>query len=183
MQVAVEQEQTPIPFDDLESIYAKHHSLVFRTAYRVTGDASDAEDVLQTVFLRMARREPGSVSARGLESYLYRSAVNASLDVMRGRGNKPGIPLEHAPPIATAEPAASPDRTLASGEIREWLRNALSRLSPRAAEIFVMRFFEGKGNSEIAETLDTTPSTVAVTLHRTRERLQQEFQQEVGGWS
>lgn len=183
MQAAVESEQAEVALDDIESIYQKHHSLVFRTAYRVTGDASDAEDVLQTVFLRLVKRDPGSVSVRGLEAFLYRSAVNAALDIVRSRSNKPGIPLENAPPIATAEPASAPERALASGEIREWLRHALTRLSPRAAEIFVMRFFEGKANPEIAETLDTTTSTVAVTLHRTRERLQREFQQEVGGWS
>ena len=54
---------TPPP-DDLESAYQAHHAMVYRTAYRVTGNPSDAEDVLQTVFLRLMKREPGSARAQ-----------------------------------------------------------------------------------------------------------------------
>ena len=47
----------PPPSADLERIFQAHHSQVFGTAYRVTGSAQDAEDVLQTVFLRLLRRQ------------------------------------------------------------------------------------------------------------------------------
>src|SRR5207244_9297800 len=81
-----------------------------------------------------------------------------------------------------AEPAyRGPDRVHGSGEIREWLRGALVRLNPRIAEMFAMRFFEGKDNPEIARLLNTTPGTVAVTLSRTRDRLQKEYQAYLGG--
>jgi len=56
----------------------------------------------------------------------------------------------------------------------------VARLSPRAAEIFSLRFFEGLDNVEIARTLDTTQATVAVTLHRTRERLFAEYRAFMG---
>ena len=52
-----------------------------------------------------------------------------------------------------------------------------------AAEAFALRFFEDKKNTEIAEILGTTPSTIAVTLHRTRERLEREYRAELGGVS
>ena len=68
-----------------------------------------------------------------------------------------------------------------AGEIRAWLRRALARLSPREAQMFILRFFEGKENPEIARLLDTTPGTVAVTLSRTRSRLEKEFR--LGGIS
>ena len=77
--------------------------------------------------------------------------------------------------------AGVPERARASGEIREWLRGALARLNPRIAEMFTMRFFEGKDNPEIARLLNTTPGTVAVTLSRTRDRLQKEYQAYLGG--
>jgi RNA polymerase sigma-70 factor (ECF subfamily) len=81
-----------------------------------------------------------------------------------------------------AEPAhRRPDRVQASGEIREWLRGALARLNPRIAEMFMLRFFEGKENPEIARLLNTTPGTVAVTLSRTRDRLEKEYQVYMGG--
>jgi DNA-directed RNA polymerase specialized sigma24 family protein len=52
--VLVEESVIAIP-DELERAFRAHHPLVFRTAYRITGNVADAEDVLQTVFLRLAR--------------------------------------------------------------------------------------------------------------------------------
>ena len=52
---------------------------------------------------------------------------------------------------------------------------ALSRLNPRAAEVFALRYFEGLDNREIARILGTSWSSVAVTLHRTRVRLRKEI--------
>jgi DNA-directed RNA polymerase specialized sigma24 family protein len=47
--------------------------------------------------------------------------------------------------------------------------------------MFILRFIEGKDNPEIARLLDTTPGTVAVTLSRTRDRLEKEFRSHLGG--
>src|ERR1051325_9099690 len=70
----------------LDSMYEAHHSMVFRTAYRITGNAADAEDVLQTVFLRLVRRDPNAASGiDNPESYRRRSAVTAALDIVRAR--------------------------------------------------------------------------------------------------
>jgi RNA polymerase sigma-70 factor (ECF subfamily) len=74
----------------------------------------------------------------------------------------------------------APDRLYRSTEIRHWLRQAVARLSPRAAEMFALRFFEGRDNPEIAQVLGTTPGSVAVTLSRTRDRIQQEFRAYMG---
>src|SRR5690242_2086263 len=68
----------------LEQIFLEHKDLVFRAAYRVTGNATDAEDVLQTVFLRLVRLEQFP-EITNLPGYLHRSAVNASLDLLRGK--------------------------------------------------------------------------------------------------
>lgn len=152
--------------------------MVFRVAYRITGNTSDAEDVLQTVFLRLVRRTGDAEVVEHASSYLYRAAVNAALDLMRGRLAAGSVPLEDQP-LASSLPA--PDRELASGEIREWLRKTVARLSPRAAEIFALRFYEGKENPEIAGILGTTEGTVAVTLSRTRDRIQKEYDAFTGG--
>jgi RNA polymerase sigma-70 factor (ECF subfamily) len=160
---------------DLEAIFKEHHALVFRAAYRVTGNADDAEDVLQTVFLRLMKRDTAAEPIGNMASFLHRAAVNAALDLMRNRQNIRNIPLDELEPVL-AEPAhRSPDRIQTAGEIREWLRGALSRLNPRIAEMFMLRFFDGKDNPEIAQLLNTTPGTVAVTLSRTRDRLEKEF--------
>src|SRR5690242_185494 len=68
----------------LEQIFLEHKELVYRAAYRVIGNSSDAEDVLQTVFLRLVRLEKFP-EISNLPGYLHRSAVNASLDLLRGK--------------------------------------------------------------------------------------------------
>jgi RNA polymerase sigma-70 factor (ECF subfamily) len=166
---------------DLERIFRENHALVFRAAYRVTGNLNDAEDVLQTVFLRMLKRDSGAEPVGNMASFLHRSAVNAALDLVRSRQKIRSIPLDELEPVL-AEPAhRSPERIQNSSEIREWLRGALARLNPRIAEMFMLRFFEGKDNPEIAQLLKTTAGTVAVTLSRTRDRLEKEYRAYVGG--
>ena len=166
---------TPPPSTDLEQIFREHHGLVFRAAYRITGNAGDAEDVLQTVFLRMVKRDAEADQIGNMASFLHRAAVNAALDLVRSRQHIRNIPLDELEPVL-AEPAhRNPERLRNSGEIREWLRGALARLNPRIAEMFMLRFFDGKDNPEIAELLNTTPGTVAVTISRTRDRLEKEF--------
>ncbi len=166
---------------DLDRIFREHHEVVFRAAYRVTGNATDAEDVTQTVFLRLLRRAQDAEAVTNMEAYLRRAAVNAALDLVRSRQAARNVPLDDVAPLLPENPSLAPDRVQRSAEIRHWLRDAVARLSPRAAEIFVLRFFEGKDNPEIAQSLGTTPATVAVTLSRTRDRIQEEFRSYMGG--
>ena len=171
----------PVPSPDWDLVFREHHATVFRAAYRVTGNASDAEDVLQTVFMRLLRRQPDAVAVGNMEGYLRRAAVNAALDLIRSRQAAQQVPLDDVAPLLSENTSLAPDRLHRSTEIRHWLREAVSRLSPRAAEMFALRFFEGKENPEIAELLNTTPGTVAVTLSRTRDRLEKEYRAYQGG--
>lgn len=166
---------------DLEQVFRENHAMVFRAAYRITGSATDAEDVLQTVFLRMVKREAGAEPVDNMPSFLRRAAVNAALDLVRARQNIRNVPLDDLEPFLAESPHRDPERLRNSGEIREWLRGALSRLNPRIAQMFALRFFEGKANPEIAQLLNTTPATVAVTLSRVRDRLQEDYRSYVGG--
>lgn len=173
----------PVPAGpmDVESMFREYHAMVYRTAYRVTGSAADAEDVLQTVFLRLTRRTPDAEPMGTVEGYLRRSAVNAAVDLVRARHSARSVQIDDVPPLhLTQDSPLNPERALRGGEIRDWLRGAIAKLSPRAAEIFTMRFFEDKENPEIAEILGTTTATVAVTLHRTRERIHKEFRTFMG---
>lgn len=155
----------------LEQMYLQHKDLVFRAAYRITGNAGDAEDVLQTVFLRLVRQET-LPDIRNLPAYLHRSAVNASLDILRGKKETWILSLDQEPNQAEAVSVNTVQR---STEIREWLRQALARLNPRSAEMFVLRFIEDYSNREIAGMMKTSPAVVAVMLHRTRALLKKDF--------
>lgn len=146
---------------ELERIFEECHGLVFRTAYRITGNAADAEDVLQAVFLRLLRRDRSAEPLENAESYLRRAAVNASLDTVRARQESRISPLEDA------RAASGPQ-----GELRDSLRRALASLNPRSAEIFALRFIEGHSNQEVARILGMSQVHVAVLLHRTRKQLQ-----------
>ena len=163
------------PLGEIERIFRDHHTMVFRAAYRITGNPTDAEDVLQTVFLRLLRRDAESEAVANMSGYLHRAAVNSALDLMRARQNSRSVPLDDVAPMLTENSALAPDRAHSSAESREWLRGAVARLSPQAAEIFSLRFFEGKDNNEIAGIVGTTPGTVAVTLSRARDRIEKEF--------
>jgi RNA polymerase sigma-70 factor, ECF subfamily len=168
----------PISSASVEALFREHHDLVYRAAYRVTGNAADAEDVLQNVFLRLVRRGPGDVVSAA--SYLYRAAVNAALDVMRSRQTAQALSIDDEVPELAGNPSDAPDRAHDARQVAEWVRNTVARLSPMAAEIFVLRFYEGKENPEIAEIVGTTTGTVAVTLHRTRARLERELRTYMG---
>jgi RNA polymerase sigma-70 factor (ECF subfamily) len=180
-QAAIGMESGTQPPAELERIFRENHAAVFRAAYRVTGNADDAEDVLQTVFLRMLKRDPSAEPVENIASFLHRSAVNAALDLVRARQHVRNVPLEDWEPVLAESPHRRPDRAQTSSEIRDWLRGALARMNPRIAQMFVLRFFEGKDNPEIARLLDTTTGTVAVTLSRTRDRLEKEFRSYLGG--
>jgi len=165
----------------LEPIYREHSRVVLQTAYRVTGSAQDAEDVLQTVFIRLARRaDPPDFSA-GSRAYLRRAATNAALDIVQSRRVRSGVSLDSAVQDVHRDTGPAPDRLHLSRELQNHLRVALTNLSRRSAEIFALRYFEDLDNNEIAEQLGTTAGTVAVTLHRARERLKEEMAPFMGG--
>jgi RNA polymerase sigma-70 factor (ECF subfamily) len=156
---------------NVERIFREHATRVLSAAYRVTGSAPDAEDVLQTVFMRLVRREGGTHLDDNPAAYLHRAAVNAALDIVRSRRAARATPLEDAVGGLTAPESGEAHRRLASGELRDEVRKALSGLSPRSAEIFALRYFEGYDNHEIARMLGSSRSTVAVILHRARRHV------------
>ena len=160
--------------EQFESIFRQHERLVFRAAYRVTGNPDDAEDVLQNVFLRLLRREDALDLGQNPKGYLHRAAINAALDLLRSRKSAKSVSLEDVA-IPPSDKAPGPEDRQAASEIREWLRRAVASLNATAAEMFTLRYFEGYGNKDIAEMMGTTQGTVAVTLHRTRSRLQEEI--------
>jgi len=169
---------TPNP---LEDVFRQYGDLVFRTAFRVAGSAADAEDVLQTVFLRLA--SGGKAERLGAEprGYLQRAAVNGALDLVRSRRSAAGtVPLEgRADGFRAREPL--PDEASESRELRGRLRRALSTLAPRVAEVFVLRALEGLPNREVARLLGSSPSVVAVQYFRARTQLRRELLAEGGG--
>ena len=162
--------------DRIEILFHKHNQRVFRTAYRVTGSAADAEDVLQTVFLRMARGQETAAAAENSEAYFSRAAINASLDLLRGRKRAKTVSfdtVENDAGVFTSK--QNPETSHEDRELRELIRSAVSNLGHTAAQMFALRYFEGYSNGEIAEVMKTSALVVGVTLHRARSRLRKEI--------
>jgi RNA polymerase sigma-70 factor, ECF subfamily len=178
MPITVESTEVAPKAEEIEKIFIAHHERVFRAAYRVTGNASDAEDVLQTVFLRLVRNEHDFRAVEDAGNYLYRAGVNAALDLVRSR--RSAVPLDEAVATRASDDPWAPDRQHDSVQVHDWLRRAVAQLHPTAAEMFALRYFEGFDNTEVAKLMNTSEGTVAVTLHRTRARLQREIRSFVG---
>ena len=159
----------------LSELFAEYHERAFRAAFRVTGRAEDAEDALQTVFLRMLRRDKELDPGEFPGAYLCRAAVNAALDILRSRKRAKAVPIDDAVGEVITSRIDSPERAPEDREIRDAVREGLAKVSPRAAEIFALRYFEGYGNLEISQMLELSQTAVAVTLHRTRGRLREEI--------
>ena len=165
----------PSPPDEVELLYREHHDHVFRAAYRVTGSAVDAEDVLQTVFLRLVRRKEKVDLSPSPGSYLHRAAVNASLDLLRSRTRSRSVSIEEIAFDAPHSSEPSPETQLVDRELQNQIRRSIATLGPKAAEIVVLKYFEGHSNLEIAEMLGTSQMVIGVLLHRARTRLRKEI--------
>lgn len=173
-QVAPISSPVPVP-QDWDEAYRTYHANVYRAAYQVTGNAADAEDVLQTVFLRFWRRDPEAASVDNLRSYLYRAAINASLDLLRARQEERNVQSLDEVNLPLPDGTSGADETIM---LRSWLRSALAKLNPKHAEMFALRYLQELDNREIAKIMKTSQAVVAITLFRIRKQLQKDFIQQ-----
>ena len=162
----IEMTSTPVlvGFADL---YERHYEAVFRAALRVTGNPADAEDVLQTVFLRVLSRSEDDEAARRPAAYFRRAAVNAAVDVLRRRAVHAETAYDDRAPHAAVE------RPLL---LKEQLRRAVATLDTEDAGLFLLRHVEGLSIEELAGMFQMEKNNVAVRLHRIRIRLQAEME-------
>jgi RNA polymerase sigma-70 factor, ECF subfamily len=163
------------PKGELETLFQTHHDRVFRTAHRITGSPADAEDVLQTVFLRLVKSPDGYDMSANPEAYLSRAAINASLDLMRSRSRAKSVGITDVEADALESKFQNPEDEHADRELHDLIRQAVARLGKTAAEMFVLRYYEGYDNQEIAKQMNTSQMVVGVVLHRARTKLRKEI--------
>jgi RNA polymerase sigma-70 factor (ECF subfamily) len=163
--------QVPAPVTrppGFEQLYRQYSDLVYRTARRITGEAADAEDVLQTVFLRVLSRGDAAVEPTSAEAYLRRAATNASIDVLRRRYSHAETPLDDLIRQPSEEGAPL---------LKERLRRAIAGLSPEDAELFLLRSVEGWSTLELAKQFQIERGTVGSRLFRIRQALQKAIEE------
>ena len=147
-------------------LYERHYEAVFRAALRVTGNPADAEDVLQTVFLRVLTRGDADDVAQPA-AYFRRAAVNAAVDVLRRRELHAESAYDDRAPHAAVQPPFL---------LKERLRRGIAALDSEDASLFLLRHVEGLSIEELAGMFKLEKNNVAVRLHRIRHRLQSEMQ-------
>ena len=161
-----------------EDFFREHYRLVYRTAYSVTGRAEDAEDIVQTVFLKLLRRESPMDLGRNPNGYLYRAALNLALDTIRRRQRyvlvRDNTFFESATRVVDAREADDLDSRL-------W--RAIAELRPSSAQILILRYVHDHSLAEIAKITGSTRGTVAISLFRSRARLRKIIRAQSGGQS
>ena len=160
---------------ELETLFRDHHDRVFRTAHRITGSPADAEDVLQTIFLRLVKGQAEYDVSENPAAYLSRAAINASLDLMRSRSRARLVEPGGVGLDGLESRWQTPEAEHADRELQALIRQAVAGLGKTAGEMFVLRYYEGYDNQEIAKMLDTSQMVVGVVLHRARTRLRKEI--------
>jgi len=165
---------TDSPFSaEFEALFDEHYVLVYRTAYGITGRVEDAEDVVQTIFLRLLQRGASRDFMKNPAGYLYRAAVNGSLTtVERRRRHAATDDVEAA---ANLIPAGQPTR---AEEMHRRLHEAIAQLSRKSADIVILRYLHDRSDAEIATLLGTSRGVIAVTLYRARVRLKKLLREE-----
>lgn len=144
--------------DAFRSLVDRHSRYVFNLAYRLTGSAQDAEDVVQDTFLKAYRQLSRFEARSDFRTWLHRIAVNRAIDLIRSRrhrelGHDPeDLDQAFASPAPDGE-AAGPERLLMSVEIRTRVSEGMSRLTASERLAFTLRHVEGLPIREVAAAM------------------------------
>jgi RNA polymerase sigma-70 factor (ECF subfamily) len=138
----------------------------------MTGNAHDAEDVVQETFLRAYRQLGRFESRANFSTWLHRIAVNCSIDLIRSRPHKEAAhetaDLEHYGAVldATEPTQASPERLMLSTEVQERITAAMASLSRMERAAFVLRHFEGHSIDDISRALGLKTNATKHSIFR-----------------
>jgi RNA polymerase sigma-70 factor, ECF subfamily len=151
----------------------RHSRSVYKVAYRVTGNADDAEDVVQETFLKAYRQLDRFEERASFGTWLHRIAWNCSVDLLRARPKREQaeeadtleqLGSTHA--TVTGSVAPSPERLMASVQVGDRVKQAMSRLSPLERAAFVMRHYEGRSIDEISRALEIRENAAKHSIFR-----------------
>jgi RNA polymerase sigma-70 factor (ECF subfamily) len=155
----------------LAELYARHADAVMALAYRLTGSAADAEDVLHDVFLGLPEALRRYDERGSFAPWLRRVAARTALTRVRSAGRRREVPLEAAADHPSADTADTADGEGVLRRVR--LERVLDRIAPALRAVFVLRQVEGYTHAEIAALLGITPGASEVRLHRAVRRLRE----------
>jgi len=153
-----------------EELYRAHAGKLFSVACRLLGNATDAEDLLQEIFLSAHRKLEGFRGESALGTWLYRLATNHCLDHLRSRAarmNQVTDALDDEPSQANVGSRRLAEQTVTKLD----LERALARLPEGCRAAFVLHDVEGLEHREVAEALGIAEGTSKSQVHKARQRL------------
>ena len=157
--------------DAFERLVIRYQKPVFNVALRMLRDRQDALDVAQTTFLKAFEHLGDYDPAFRFYSWLYRIAINESLNALALR--KPRGELD----ANTADEGPGPDRVTEGHQALQAIEDALMEISPELRTVTVLRHITQLSYADIAEALGLPEKTVKSRLHSARERLREQLRQ------
>ena len=162
---------------------------IYRLAFKMLGNAQDAEDILQETFLKAYRGLKNFDGRSSPSTWIYRIATNEALMLLR-RKAPPTIsidePLEteegEQEPVQLVDWCCVPEAELLSEESRRQLDQAIQKLPPTLRVVFLLRDIESLSTLETAQALNLSEEAVKTRLSRARMRLREELSAYFSEW-
>jgi RNA polymerase sigma-70 factor (ECF subfamily) len=151
---------------ELEALYDAHAEALFRFLLMLTGSDADARDLVQEVFVRIARNPKSLARAAHVRAFLLRSARNAAYDLFRRRGTRQDREGEWQ----EAAGLFTPEQDL-SGEQVEAIEKALLELPPEQRAVVYLKVWCGLTFEAVAELLEISPNTAASRYRYAADKL------------
>jgi RNA polymerase sigma-70 factor (ECF subfamily) len=161
---------------NFEGLMRKSHRQAYALAYRLTGNASEAEDLVQESYVRAYRFFHKYDDGLPFASWLYRIMTNAHIDSVRRKGRLKTTSLEQGGPDGTTtwdvpDLESTPDRDMMHTAVEEPMQQALSSMNSEFRTAVLLADVEGMAYEEIAEVMRTSVGTVRSRIHRGRKQL------------
>ena len=153
-------------FDDIEAIYNRQVSTVYRVCYSYLGNRADAEDATQNVFLRLLRSGASFESGEHEKAWLIRVSANLCKDVLTA-SVRTNVPLDASP-----EPEATPQEYDATLDV-------VLSLDEKYKDVVYLYYYEGWSTDQISGALGKPPSTIRSYLSEARALLRERLGGEI----
>ena len=151
------------------ALVEQYRDNVYRLAYRMCGNAYDADEAAQEAFVAAWRALPNFRGDAKFSTWLYRLTTNAAIDVMRRE--KRHQTVGDGEMVDLADDADSPQETVERTEQQETVQKALATLSEEYREVLLLRYMEELDYAEIAEVLQLPSGTVKSRINRAKAAL------------
>ncbi|MEP6594001.1 MAG: sigma-70 family RNA polymerase sigma factor [Acidobacteriota bacterium] len=163
--------------DAFRTLVERHGRAVYRVAHGITGNASDAEDVVQETFIRAYKQLGRFESRANFGTWIHRIAVNCAIDLIRSRrwreSGEDSADLEQrgTAPVTNRGVAASPERLLLSAELQQLIGAGMASLSRLERAAFVLRHLEGQTIEAIAHSLGLKTNAAKHSIFRAVKKM------------